>query len=76
MLCKPHRYWLSRMNNQLQLVYSAVMPSTGTEHLFLHATNLARYKSCSQALPYTLPLRLNQNIWYMLVTHIKVEAKL
>ena len=25
MPCKPHGYWLSRMNNQLQLVYSAVM---------------------------------------------------
>ena len=35
-----------------------------------------RYKSCSHALPYTVPLRDKINIWYMLVIHIKVDATL
>lgn len=37
---------------------------------------LGCYKSDSQALPYTLPLRDRINIWYMLTTHIYAEAAL
>jgi (4-(4-[2-(gamma-L-glutamylamino)ethyl]phenoxymethyl)furan-2-yl)methanamine synthase len=33
--CEPISMRISRMNNQLQLVYSAVMPRTGTEHASL-----------------------------------------
>ena len=57
MPCEPISMRLSRMNNQLQLVHSAVMPSTGTEHIFYHFKSGFKHYFCNNLQVISLKVK-------------------